>query len=100
MKFIYIYTGGGGIGERPSEETETIMAAWGAWYGKLGEKVVDGGAPFGQRTTLGGGGPSAATGYTIIEASDLKAAETLAADHPHLADGGGIEICECVDMGG
>ena len=43
--FVVLYTGGGTMPENP-EEIAAVMAAWGAWYGSLGEAIVDGGNPF------------------------------------------------------
>src|SRR3982074_41235 len=42
--FVLVYTGG----SRPASEAEgkKVMEAWGAWFGKLGDKVVDPGNPF------------------------------------------------------
>ena len=33
---------GGGMAETEAEQ-QAVMAAWGEWYGKLGQAVVDGG---------------------------------------------------------
>ena len=51
------------------------MGAWGAWYENMGEKIVDGGNPFGPAKHVGQDGVKegalsspAATGYTIIAA--------------------------------
>ena len=35
---------GGGMPETP-EEQQAVMTAWMAWYGTLGDSVVDGGNP-------------------------------------------------------
>jgi len=37
--FVLLYTGGS-AGSTPAER-EKIMGAWGAWFGQLGDKVVD-----------------------------------------------------------
>jgi hypothetical protein len=44
-KFVFVYHGGAS-GSTP-EEQDKIMAAWGKWFGQLGEALVDGGNPFG-----------------------------------------------------
>ena len=36
---------GGGMGASPQEQ-EKAMAAWGQWFGSLGQSLVDGGNPF------------------------------------------------------
>ena len=55
-KFLYLYTGGE-MAETP-EAQEEQMQAWTAWFGTLGESVVDVGNPFGAGTTVSNGGSS------------------------------------------
>ena len=50
-KYVLAYHGGGGMPETP-EETERLMAEWGAWFGSMGDAVVDGGNPFGRAKTI------------------------------------------------
>ena len=104
-KFLLLYSGGMGMAADPAEQ-EKIMAEWGAWYGKLGEAVVDGGAPFGASKHLksdgiaeGPLGDTPATGYTVIEADSLDAAAAVSEDHPHIRHGGQVQVFECIDMG-
>jgi len=97
-KFLFIYSGGG----PPStpEEGQNVMAAWMAYFQKLGPAVIDGGAPLGLRRTVGGSAQSGATGYSIIEAASLEDAVKLCDGHPHIAHGGGaVEVCEAVPIG-
>ncbi len=99
--FVLLYKGGGGM-DRPQEERDAIMGAWGMWYGKLGEAIVDGGNPFSQSVAMTADGntdTSAMTGYTIISAVDLAAAQALVKDHPHLDDGGTVEVYETFELG-
>lgn len=99
-KYVLLYKGGGGM-DRPQEEVQEIMEAWGAWYGKMGEAVVDGGNPFGQSAALASDGPtdpSGINGYTIIAADDFAEAQAAVKDHPHLDDGGIVEVHETFDM--
>ena len=101
-KFVFAYQGGG----MPETEAEgqAIMAAWMAWFGELGEAVVDGGAPFGASKTLASSGKtsdgaaSALTGYSIVSAADLAAATKLAAGCPNLKSGGSVDIYEAREM--
>lgn len=105
-KFVLIYTGGGGMAAT-EEEQQQIMEQWGAWYGKMGAAVVDGGMPFGEShhiTDSGSDGPGAIgspapTGYTVIEADSLSAAVEASKDHPHLAHGGQVSVFQGIDMG-
>lgn len=103
-KYMVIYTGGGGMGANP-EEQERIMGEWGAWYGKVGAAILDGGTPFGEAKHLSGDGiedgslgDTPATGYTLIEADSLDAAANLCADHPHIEHGGQVQVFTCIDM--
>lgn len=102
--FMVIYSGGGGMGAS-QEEQDRIMAEWGEWYGKLGEAIVDGGAPFGASKNITdsgtGDGPlgdTPATGYTVISADSLEAAAAACADHPHISHGGAVQVFETIDM--
>ncbi len=82
----------------PSEEQmQAVMAEWGKWGERVGEGMVDFGAPLagGTRVTSDGSTePSQreVSGYTIIEADSMDAALQLAKDHPHLKMPGGCEI--------
>jgi len=105
-KFLLLYSGGMGMAADPAEQ-EKIMAEWGAWYGKLGDAIVDGGAPFGASKHLKGNGvgdgplgDTPATGYTVIEADSLDAATAASDGHPHLSHGGQVQVFECIDMSG
>lgn len=87
------------------EQMQEGMAPWMAWMEKCGAALVDGGAPFGARLTMSpeGSGPNRRdiTGYSILEAEDMAAAEALLAGHPHFGFGPGceIEVHECVQIG-
>lgn len=101
-KFVLAYRGGGGMAATP-EEQEKAMAAWGTWFGSLGQALLDGGDPFARSQTVhadgsiteGGGG---LTGYSTVDAPDLSAAAALAKGCPLLADGGTVEVYETVAM--
>ncbi len=104
-KYVLVYSGGMGMAEDP-ETQQQIMADWGAWYGVMGESIVDGGAPFGEakHVTAGGigDGPlgdTPATGYTIISADSLDAAAAACENHPHVKHGGQVQIYTWIDMG-
>lgn len=102
-KYMYIYHGGG-MPETP-EEGAKVMAAWEAWYGKLGANLVDGGGPVGQSHTVSAnsvvdnGGPNPVSGYTVVDAPDLESALKWAAECPMVADGSGTaEVAPIMDM--
>jgi hypothetical protein len=98
--FVLVYTGGG----MPATEAERgkVMEAWGTWFGKLGDKVVDAGNPFGaEAKNVSDGGAvhdgaigTAATGYSIVKADSLNAAVDLAKACPVLLSGGKITVYE------
>jgi hypothetical protein len=103
-KFVFVYRGGAGM-EATAEAQQKTMAAWGAWYGKLGQAVVDGGAPFGASTSVsssgrgGAGAGSGLGGFTIVSAESLDAAAALTDGCPVLAQGGTVDVYDCIDMG-
>ncbi len=78
------------------EQMEAEMAAWMGWAGRVGESMVDFGAPLsgGVRVTANGTSPSTreVAGYSIVEAASLEAALAFADGHPHLNMPGGCEI--------
>ena len=78
------------------------MAAWGGWFGSLGDAVVDAGNPFGASTSLAGGSNAAASsglsGYSVLRADSLDAAAGLAKGCPVLANGGGVDVYETIEV--
>ena len=78
------------------EQMEAVVGEWKAWAGKVGDGMIDFGAPLagGMRVTRDGVTPSTreVVGYSLIEAADLDAALDLARNHPHLSMPGGCEI--------
>jgi hypothetical protein len=75
--------------EKPTPE---IMKAWGTWFDLVADKTVDqGGFHGGAREISAGGitdlpmGMESITGYTIIEAESLEAAEQIARANPYIA---------------
>ena len=102
----YVLTFHGEMGPMPDDPAvmEAVMAEWGAWYGAMGSALVDGGAPFGQTTSIGPDGasvdnPASITGYTIVEAADMGAANKIAQGCPVLKNGHSVQISEAIDMG-
>ncbi len=102
-KYVFAYHGG----SRPQSpaDQEAVMAAWGTWFGTLGNAVVDGGNPIGASKTVksdgstsDGGGANALNGYSLINATDLNAAVSLAKGCPILSAGGTVEVAETIDM--
>jgi YCII-related domain len=82
-KFLYLYSGGE-MAETPEAQQEQ-MQAWTAWFGTLGDSVVDIGT-----SRLGG--------YSIINAESLDEAATQAKGCPVLQSGGSVEVYEALIM--
>ena len=102
--FVLIYTGG--TIPESEEEQQAVMAAWGAWYGAMGDAIVDGGNPFSQSKSVNSDGsvndgPASnppATGYTVISADSLDDAVAKVKDHPHAKHGGQVSVYETFTM--
>ena len=98
--FVLLYSGGS-AGTTEAERGK-IMEEWGAWFGKLGDKVVDPGNPFGPHAkNVSNGGTvhdgaigTPATGYSIVKADSLDKAVDLAKACPVLQSGGKITVYE------
>jgi hypothetical protein len=101
-KYLFAYKGGG-MAETDAER-QALMAAWGAWFGQLGSSIVDPGNPFGPSATVNGGGSSSEggasglTGYSVISADGLSAANELAKGCPVLSAGGSVEVYETFEV--
>jgi len=102
--FVLLFTGGSP--GRTAAERAKVMEAWGGWFGKLGDKVVDPGNPFSPTVKMVANGGTVhegalgepATGYSILKASSLSAATELAKGCPVLQSGGKITIYEVTPM--
>ena len=101
-RFVLMFHGG----ETPEEPTPEVMDRWMAWFGELGEAVVDMGSPFSTSVTIasdgtpsGGSGPDPANGYTVIEAASLHDAVVWAKGCPGLSGGGSVKLYEAMQMG-
>ena len=103
-KFIYIYQGPATpMDQFTPEQSEKETAAWGAWMGRIGSALVDGGAPFARGAAVVDDGSTAAaadlTGYSIVEAADLDQAKALADGHPFLSEGKGRFSLQIFELG-
>ena len=107
-KFIYLYKGPAtDMSAMSPEESKAVMDQWNAYYGGLGDKIKDGGAPFMPGASVKDNGqdgtPSEMTGYTVIEAADMGEAKALTGGHPFLSEGKGnfaIDIFELAEIPG
>ena len=97
-KYVYVYYAG--------KDTDAgDDAAWGKWFGDLGNKLVDGGNPFGtdgQAVHIGGVMPVAekpVTGYSIITAGSMEEATELAKGCPLISSkDGAVCVYEALPM--
>ena len=55
-KYVFAYHGGSM--PETADAQAAVMAAWGAWFGSLGDAVVDGGNPTGAARTVKADGSS------------------------------------------
>ena len=85
--------------------TEDTTAAWGAWFGQLGEKIVDAGNPCGDGQSVTKGGvvdvkSSPVTGYTIVKAGSMDEAVELAKTCPLVqsSETAVVEVYEALPM--
>src|SRR5437762_11653984 len=101
-KYVLAYHGGS-MPESAAAQ-EKVMAAWGAWFGSLGEAVIDGGNPTGLAKTVtsgavkDGGGANPLTGYSLLPAADSTAAVALPKGWPISYRGGRAEAARALDM--
>ena len=100
-KYVFLYSGGQ-MAETP-EAREASAQAWGAWFGTLGDSVVDIGNPFGSSSTVtadGGsnGGSSGLSGFSIVNAGSLQEAAAKVDGCPVLQSGGRVEVYDAVPM--
>ncbi len=96
--YLLLFHGGSGMAATP-EEGQKVMAAWTAWFGQLGDHLVDGGNPITQAKVIDPSGDVRApdhqpTGYTILKADSLDEAVTLSKGCPVLAGGARVTVCE------
>jgi hypothetical protein len=70
------------------EDTAEMNAAWGQWFGSMGDKVVDAGNPFdpANEASIKGGTVTmkadTVAGYTIVKAASLNEAIEMAKGCP------------------
>ncbi len=107
-KFIALYLNTSGVHqEQPNltaEQKEQMLAPWGVWAAKCGDRLVEMGSPLGPATSSGNGeswSPSSnfVTGYSIVSADNLTEAQEMFKGHPiYSYPDHAVEISECVPM--
>jgi len=106
-KFVALYYNTSGAHQTQPEMTDEqkaeMMAPWGAWQAKYGERV-EMGAPFMPASASADGSswyPSKnlVTGYSVVHADTLEEAEKMFEGHPICSyPDHAIEISECAAM--
>lgn len=88
-----------------AEASEEVTKAWGEWFGKLGDKLVDAGNPFvsGGKAVEKSGVSTIenfpATGYSIVKAESLDQATEMAQGCPLLdSDSAAVRVYETLAM--
>jgi hypothetical protein len=101
--YLILYSGG----KMPESETEqdVILKEWEAWYGRIGNALVDAGNPFAPRAKsvtsdgriMESSDECAPSGYSIIQADSLETAVSMVKTCPILKDGAKISVYETFD---
>ena len=102
-KYMFLYKGEAtDLSEMSEEDAAKVAAGWGAWIGRVGPALADVGTPLAPGTSViddgGSGAPVKLSGYSIVEAEDLSAAEALTAGHPFLSEGKGDYAIDVFEM--
>ncbi|MBV9205079.1 MAG: hypothetical protein JO037_06690 [Actinobacteria bacterium] len=85
------------------EQMKAGMEAWTTWAGKVGDAVVDLGAPLAPATHVGPGSAAGdeISGYSILQADSAQALTGVLDGHPHLQmPGNSIDVLEWLAMPG
>ncbi|MCH7972042.1 MAG: hypothetical protein IH960_13545 [Chloroflexi bacterium] len=99
-KFIVIYYMPAAVVEQMQsmtpEQMQAGMEPWMKWAEECGDGLVDMGTPLsnGQNVSASGSTPSKreVTGFSILQAEDMAAAQAMLTGHPHFGYGEGCEI--------
>lgn len=101
-KYMMIYKGEAtDMSQMTPEQAAEVLEKWQTWMGKVGQSLSDVGSPFGPGVSVVDDGSTgdaiSLTGYSIVEADDLGAAQALTDGHPYLSEGQGnfsVELFE------
>ncbi len=100
----YMITYLGGNPPATPEEGKQHFARYMQWLASLGNAVVSPANPLKNTCVMHSdgevteGGDSGMSGFTLIEADSMQAAQTLAQGCPFLETGGSLEISELIKM--
>lgn len=101
-QYVFVYLGG----NQPSspEESRKHFDAYMEWMSSLGDAVVSPTIPLkdthtvSSDGTIGEGGSSAMSGFSIIKADSMEDALSIAQACPFLDIGGSLEVSEMMEM--
>jgi hypothetical protein len=109
-KYIVIYHADAaalaGMQDATPEQMAEGMKPWMTWAENCGDGLLDMGTPLGGGLKLSSSGSSGSdrevTGYSILQAENMAAAEAMLQGHPHLgwAEGCEIEVHEAMPLPG
>ena len=102
-RFMMVYKGEAtDVADMTEEQAGEVFAKWAAWMEKVGPALSDVGTPFGPSVSMvddGTVGQAASlTGFSIVEADSLDAAQGLANGHPYLSEGKGDYAIDIFEM--
>ena len=102
-KFLVLYraatTAEQQMADGTPDQAQAGMDAWMAWAQKAGDAVVDLGSPL-SVVSAGGDAGDPIGGYSVLQAADAAALESVLDGHPHTVWGGSIEVLEFLPMPG
>ncbi len=111
-KFLVIYhspvSARAQMAEASPEQQQAGIDAWMSWANKVGDRLVDLGAPLGTAEQVGyngkgGSGNANVGGYSILLANDINEAKSLLEGHPHIGEWNPeatIELHEAMEIPG
>jgi hypothetical protein len=101
----FLFTYHGGHTPDSPEETQKVMAEWGAWFGGMGDALAVPGAPVGGSSTVSasgvadGGGANPVSGYSVVNADNMDGATAMAKGCPMVKNGSGsVQVSEVIEM--
>jgi hypothetical protein len=101
-KYLLLFRGG--TQPQGEEEGQAVMAAWTAWFERIGSAVVDQGDPTAGGRSIGHDGsvteaaPEDVTGSSVLETDSLESAVEMARSCPHLEAGGSISVLATMEV--
>jgi hypothetical protein len=107
-KYLLLYRSSGSAADQMAnatpEQAQAGMEQWMSWAGRVGDAMVDMGAPANSVGSIGAASTSDSLvgGYSVLQADSFEALKTLLDGHPHLQMGpeAGIEVLELLSPPG